>query len=123
VRDQHEGHAGRDRQNLEQLPERFEAAGGGSDADHRDQVVPDLLTFGAPRLRVGLGARLLGISIPPRLCALNGLVHRRVSTQLWRTLFFAHSHLHVFSRSYTYAYTYAYAYAYAYDGSMMAIVE
>ena len=60
VRDQHEGHAGVNRQTREQLLERFEAAGGGPDADHRDQFVSDLLTFGALCLRVGLGARLSG---------------------------------------------------------------
>src|SRR4030095_9753128 len=113
----HEGHSGVDRQKLEQLPERFEAAGGGSDPDHRDQVVPDLLTFGAPILRAGLGARLIGNFLPSRLCALGGLVRRRVRSHLWpapgrwRVPFFAHSRLLVFSQSCTY------------DGSIMADVE
>ena len=84
------------RQTLEELLERFEAAGGGSDADHRDQSVPDLLTFGALRLRIRLGAGLLGNFLLHRLCAFNGPVYRRVSfhlwraSRVWRVLFSAH---------------------------------
>lgn len=82
VHDHHEGHAGVSRQTREQLLERFEAARGGSDADHRDQSVSDLLTFGALCVRVGPGAHLSGRSLLHRLCAFNGLVCRRVSFHL-----------------------------------------
>ena len=81
VRDQHEGHACINRQMREQLLERFEAAGGCSDADCHERSVSGLLIPGAVGVRlvrVGLGARLSGNFLLRRLRPFTGLVYRPI---------------------------------------------
>jgi hypothetical protein len=46
----------------EQLLKRFEAACGGSDADYHERSVSRVLLLGAIGVRIGLDARLRGIS-------------------------------------------------------------
>jgi hypothetical protein len=87
----------------EQLLERFEAAGGCSDADYHERSVSGLLmpsAAGARLVRVGLGARLSGNFLLRRLRPLNGLVYRPVWFCLWRVFWGRVQFLFTFTHSF-----------------------
>lgn len=104
VRDQHEGHAGINRQMREQLLERVEASGGGPDPDYHERSVSGLLILGAAGLRGGLGARRSGHFLLRRLHPHNGLVYRPIGFCSWLAFcggapflfIFVHSFFHDF---------------------------